>query len=107
MADAAQLEQVLINLAKNAAEATVETRAPRLEINARLVRGGRLRLEVADNGPGVPPGMESHIFTPFFTTRAQGTGVGLAVVRNLVHGMGGTVRYGKRANGGAIFILTF
>lgn len=107
MADAAQLEQVLINLAKNAAEATEATPQPRLEISARLVRGGRLQLVVADNGPGVPPGLESRIFTPFFTTRAQGTGVGLSVVRHLVHGMGGTVRHGRRASGGAAFILTF
>lgn len=105
--DAAQLEQVLVNLAKNAAEATAETAQPQLQVSARLVRGGRLRIEVADNGPGVPPGLEARIFTPFFTTRAQGSGVGLAVVRHLVHGMGGTVRVARRPAGGACFVLTF
>lgn len=105
--DAAQLEQVLINLAQNALQACAGRPAPRLSIEARLSRGARLRLTVADNGPGVAPGLESRIFTPFFTTREGGSGVGLAVVRQLVHGLGGTVRHAKRPGGGACFVLTF
>ncbi len=105
--DAAQLEQVLINLAQNALQACAGRPSPRLGIEARLSRGARLRLTVSDNGPGVAPGLESRIFTPFFTTREGGSGVGLAVVRQLVHGLGGTVRYAKRPGGGACFVLTF
>lgn len=105
--DAAQLEQVLINLAQNALQACAGRPAPRLNIEARLSRGARLRLTVADNGPGVAPGLEQRIFTPFFTTREGGSGVGLAVVRQLVHGLGGTVRHAKRPGGGACFVLTF
>ena len=105
--DAAQLEQVLINLAQNALQACAGRPAPQLHIEARLSRGARLRLTVADNGPGVPPGLESRIFTPFFTTRDGGSGVGLAVVRQLVHGLGGTVRHAKRPGGGACFVVTF
>jgi signal transduction histidine kinase len=105
--DAAQLEQVLINLAQNALQACAGRPAPQLTLEARLGRGARLRLTVADNGPGVPPGLESQIFTPFFSTRAGGSGVGLAVVRQLVHGLGGTVRHARRPGGGACFVLTF
>ncbi|MFG6463315.1 sensor histidine kinase [Roseateles sp. DXS20W] len=105
--DAAQLEQVLINLAQNALQACAGRPSPQLLIEARLSRGARLRLTVADNGPGVPPGLEQRIFTPFFTTRDGGSGVGLAVVRQLVHGLGGTVRHAKRPGGGACFVLTF
>ena len=105
--DAAQLEQVLINLAQNALQACAGRPSPRLHIEARLSRGARLRLTVSDNGPGVTPGLEQRIFTPFFTTREGGSGVGLAVVRQLVHGLGGTVRYAKRPGGGACFVLTF
>ncbi|MFT7776128.1 sensor histidine kinase [Roseateles sp.] len=105
--DAAQLEQVLINLTQNALQACTGRPAPALRIEARLSRGARLRLEVADNGPGVAPGLEGHIFTPFFTTREGGSGVGLAVVRQLVHGLGGTVRHARRPGGGACFVLTF
>jgi len=105
--DAAQLEQVLINLAQNALQACAGRPSPSLGIEAALSRGARLRLTVADNGPGVAPGLESRIFTPFFTTREGGSGVGLAVVRQLVHGLGGTVRHAKRPGGGACFVLTF
>jgi C4-dicarboxylate-specific signal transduction histidine kinase len=107
MADAGQLEQALLNLIQNAADATVELAEPALAVTARLVRGSRLAIEVSDNGPGVEPGLEARIFTPFFTTRKNGLGVGLALVRNLIHGMGGTVRYSKRVSGGACFVLTF
>jgi signal transduction histidine kinase len=108
--DAAQLEQVLINLAQNALQACAgrpQGEPPRLQIEALLGRGSRLRLTVADNGPGVPAGLEGRIFTPFFTTREGGSGIGLAVVRQLVHGLGGTVRHAKRPGGGACFVLTF
>jgi C4-dicarboxylate-specific signal transduction histidine kinase len=105
--DAAQLEQVLINLAQNALQACAGRPAPQLLLQAHLSRGARLRLTVADNGPGVPPGLESRIFTPFFSTRQGGSGVGLAVVRQLVHGLGGTVRHARRPGGGACFVLTF
>lgn len=115
MADPGQLEQALLNLIKNAAQATAQVSQPTLAVRAKLVRGGRLRIEVCDNGPGVPSGMENTIFLPFFSTRsaarpgtdAIGQGIGLAVVRNLVHGMGGSVRYVKAVGGGAIFVLTF
>lgn len=105
--DAAQLEQVLINLAQNACQACAGRPGPQLSIEARLSRGARLRLTVLDNGPGVAPGLESRIFTPFFSTREGGSGVGLAVVRQLVHGLGGTVRHARRPGGGACFVLTF
>jgi signal transduction histidine kinase len=72
-----------------------------------LARGGRLRITVADNGPGVPEGLEQQIFTPFFSTRPGGSGIGLAVVRQLLQGLGGTVRYAKRPGGGACFVVAF
>jgi signal transduction histidine kinase len=118
MADAGQLEQALLNLLKNAAEATADIAQPSVSVQARLVRGGRLVLEVRDNGPGVPPGLERDIFLPFFSARVaastqgaadarEARGIGLAVVRSLVHGMGGTVRCVKSVRGGAAFVLSF
>lgn len=71
------------------------------------MRGGRLRIEVQDNAPGVPDELVAHIFTPFFTTKEQGGGIGLARGRQLVHGNGGTVRYAKSVQGGARFVLAF
>jgi C4-dicarboxylate-specific signal transduction histidine kinase len=107
MADPGQLEQALINLVKNAAEATAATPQPQLMVSARLSRGGRLRIEVADNGPGVPEDMAAHIFTPFFSSKKQGRGIGLAMVRHLVHANAGMVRYAKPVGEGARFIITF
>jgi signal transduction histidine kinase len=107
MADAGQLEQALLNLLHNAAQATAATSDPQVSVTARLVRGGRLAIAVRDNGPGVPHGIEQDIFMPFFTTREHGTGIGLAVVRNLVQGMGGSLRHVKPASGGASFVLSF
>jgi signal transduction histidine kinase len=90
--DPGQLAQALINLLQNAAEACA---------------GGRLMLEVHDNGPGVPEELIAHIFTPFFSTKTKGSGIGLAMVRQLIHGNGGTVRYVKSAGGGGRFVVTF
>lgn len=105
MVDPGQLEQVLINLLKNAFEATGP--GGRARVGARLARGARLRIEVDDDGPGVPDALVAHIFTPFFTTRKLGGGIGLAMVRQLVHGNGGTVRYARPVSRGARFVITF
>ena len=119
MADPGQSEQALLNLLLNAAEATAGTaEVPRVSLSARLVRGGRLLLTVRDNGPGVPAGLERDIFLPFFSARAapafapastpkEARGIGLTVVRSLVHGMGGTVRCVKTVRGGASFVISF
>lgn len=107
MIDPGQLEQAIINLIKNAEEATTKVTNPSISVHARLTRGSRLRIEISDNGPGVPNDLIPHIFTPFFTTKAKGNGIGLAMVRQLVHSNGGTVRYVKMTNAGAKFVLTF
>jgi signal transduction histidine kinase len=109
MADPGQLEQALINLLKNAFEATAGNgeKPGHAWVAARLVRGARLRIEVSDDGPGVPEGLAGHIFTPFFTTKKQGGGIGLAMVRHLVHGNGGTVRHARSVGQGARFVITF
>ena len=105
MADPGQLEQALINLLKNAFEATQA--GGRARVDARLVRGSRLRIEVADDGAGVPEESVPHIFTPFYTTKKQGGGIGLAMVRHLVHENGGTVRYARSVGKGARFVISF
>ncbi len=107
VADPGQLEQALINLLKNAFEATGGMHQPGARVSARLVRGARLRIEVSDDGPGVPSELVAHIFTPFFTTKKQGGGIGLAMVRHLVHENGGTVRYARPIGNGARFVISF
>ena len=106
-ADEGQLEQALLALIANAAQATADLAAPRLWVQARQGRGGRLQIGVRDNGAGVPPGLERQIFLPFFSAREGGQGIGLTVVRQLVNGMGGRVRHVRPIEGGAAFVLVF
>ena len=107
MADEGQLEQALLALLTNAEQAVEGRPEPQLWVSARQGRGSRLMLSVRDNGPGVPPGLERQIFLPFFSAREGGQGIGLTVVRQLVHGMGGRVRYVRPLEGGAGFVLLF
>jgi len=106
-ADEGQLEQALLALLTNAEQATAEHTQPRLWVQARQGRGGRLQISVRDNGPGVPAGLEREIFLPFFSAREGGQGIGLTVVRQLVHGMGGRVRHVRPIEGGAAFVMSF
>lgn len=107
MADEGQLEQVLLALIKNAEQATADRDAPRLWVDARQSRSGRLHISVRDNGPGVPAGLERQIFLPFFSAREGGQGIGLTVVRQLMFGMRGRVRHVRSMEGGATFVLIF
>jgi signal transduction histidine kinase len=106
-ADEGQLEQALLALFHNAEQATMDLATPRMWVQARQGRGGRLQITVRDNGPGVPPGLERKIFLPFFSAREGGQGIGLTVVRQLVYGMGGRVRHVRPLEGGAAFVLSF
>ncbi|MDB5215562.1 MAG: Nitrogen regulation protein NtrY [Myxococcaceae bacterium] len=62
-------------------------------------------VETTDDGEGVPPDARDRLFTPFFTTRAAGTGLGLALVKRIVEAHGGTVAYESPEDGGASFVL--
>lgn len=105
--DPGQFEQAMINLLANAADATAGGSGPLVRVTARQHRGGRVQIDVWDNGPGIPDELAAQIFVPFFSTKERGSGVGLAVVRQLLHGNGGAVRYVKPVRGGAQFSVTF
>jgi PAS domain S-box-containing protein len=109
-ADPHQLHQVVVNLVTNAHQAMRETPPPRrISVTSRLDPGStRVRLEVADTGPGIPPAIQARIFEPFFTTKPPGlgTGLGLALCRGIVEEHGGSITLGDRPVGGAIFLIT-
>lgn len=106
-ADPGLLEQVLINLLTNAEQALEARDRPAVALSARLNRRGHVLIEVADNGPGIPAEMAKKIFVPFFTTRRGGTGVGLALTRQIIAAHGGSITAAASALGGARFTLIF
>lgn len=106
-ADPDMLEQVLLNLLKNAEQALAGRDAPRVEMSASLNRNGHVSLVVADNGPGIDEEIAAKIFVPFFTTKREGSGVGLALTRQIMLAHGGTAVLGSSNSGGAKFTLTF
>ncbi len=106
-ADRDLLEPVLINLLRNAWQATESVNNPTVRLCGRLNRRHNVVVEVADNGPGVPANNATKIFVPFFTTRESGSGVGLALARQVMIAHGGFIRVGDNDAGGATFSLTF
>jgi signal transduction histidine kinase len=101
LCDVRLLRQALINLITNAIEAP--GREGRVRITGAKSEDGNLRLRVADDGQGISEADCARIFRPFFTTRATGTGLGLAVVQRIVEAHGGTIAHSPTPGGGATF----
>jgi signal transduction histidine kinase len=103
-----RLTQVLLNLALNAGDAMADRRGTTLALRARA-DATRIVLEIEDDGPGVSDSLRDRIFEPFVTTKdvGEGTGLGLAVCRGIVEGVGGTIALRPRADGaaGACFVV--
>jgi PAS domain S-box-containing protein len=108
--DEGLIRQALLNLARNAAEAcAIATGGGRVVVRGEIGHGDEAalqRISVCDNGPGIPPNVLPKLFRPFFTTKAKGTGLGLAVVQKIIVQHGGQVEVRNRPEGGAEFIVT-
>ncbi|MFT6269307.1 MAG: signal transduction histidine kinase [Alphaproteobacteria bacterium] len=76
-------------------------------MQAEINRRGHVVFEIADNGPGIGEDVKSKIFVPFFTTKKEGSGVGLALTRQVMNAHGGAVKVANNDTGGAIFTLIF
>ena len=106
-ADRDLLEPTLLNLLRNAWLATAEVDDPQIRMLARLNRRGHVTIVISDNGPGVPEDLARKIFVPFFTTRKGGSGVGLALARQVMIAHKGFIRLDHNEQGGARFTLIF
>jgi len=107
LADEDMLDQAMINLVSNAADAVRDSGHGRIDVRAFMDGKQRVILEVEDNGPGIDPNTAKSIFVPFFTTKQQGSGVGLALVRYIMLTHDGTALYSPGPKSGSVFRLVF
>jgi two-component system sensor kinase FixL len=105
-ADKVQIQQVLLNLLRNAIEAVADQDRRELMISTRLSADDMVEVSVADTGAGISADISAQLFQPFITTKAQGMGVGLSISRTIIEAHGGRIWTEPNPGGGAIFKFT-
>lgn len=104
-ADPELLAQALLNLLRNSFRATADVEQPLVVLSIERQPGGRFRIEVRDNGPGIPADRRDDVFLPFYTTHKGGSGVGLSFARQVALAHGGSISAGEAPEGGAAIAL--
>ncbi len=106
LADPHQLHQVFLNLVNNAHQAMMRAHGRgRLSLRSYVKEDGTVCVEVADDGPGIPPGLQQRVFEPFFTTKPDGTGLGLSIAQGIVQQHGGSITVESRPGQGCRFFV--
>jgi signal transduction histidine kinase len=103
--DKDQFRQVLVNLIQNAVESVPPERTGTVRVRATGGGASAMRIEVADDGMGMPKDVADKIFQPLFTTKTKGTGLGLAIVANIVNRHGGAVSVESEVGSGTRFLV--
>lgn len=106
MADIDALQQILSNLLDNAAQALEGHTAPEIQVSVAQ-QADKVLLSVQDNGPGIPPEIQSRIFEFYFTTKRTGTGMGLAIAKGMVESMNGQIYFTSEVGQGTVFYVAF
>jgi two-component system sensor histidine kinase DctS len=109
LADRVLLEQVLLNLTRNAIEAMQEIDRERRLLLIEAAHDeelGQVSVSVVDNGHGIPPEVAERLFSPFFSTKAEGMGMGLSICRTAIEFHGGTLTHADNPGGGTVFTFT-
>jgi PAS domain S-box-containing protein len=104
--DRTQIQQVLINLMRNAVEAMAASDRRELEVKTCLLDDESIEIAVADSGPGLSPEVADHLFEPFVSTKRNGMGLGLSICRSIVEAHGGRLYVNPGSDGGTIFRFT-
>jgi len=104
-ADMIQLEQVFINLISNARDILEEDGEDKRIVISTCERNTHILIRFEDNGKGISPENQEKIFTPFFTTKENGTGLGLYIVQDIIRNYGGTITVESEMNEGTTFIV--
>ena len=106
MADRVQIQQVLINLMRNAIEAMRDSERKQLTVRTRPIAGSRMEVEVEDTGPGISEEIAPQLFQPFVTSKPHGMGIGLSISRRIIESHGGELTVRRNAAGGATFAFS-
>lgn len=104
--DRVQIQQVLINLMRNAGEAMSACTMRELTLSTLPADDGMVAVEIADTGPGIDESVAQHLFEPFVTSKPGGMGIGLAISRRIIEAHDGTISVGRNPAGGATFRFT-
>ncbi len=106
LADKVQIQQVLLNLMRNAMEAMEDCERRELVVSASLAPDDMVEISVVDTGTGIAPEINAQLFQPFITTKRQGMGVGLSISRTIVEAHGGSIAARPNPGGGTVFSFT-
>ena len=106
LVDKVQIQQVLLNLLRNALEAMQTSARRELIVSTAPDTDGMVVVNIADTGSGISPDVASQLFQPFFTTKRQGMGIGLSISRTIIESHGGQIMVEPNPGGGTIFRLT-
>lgn len=106
-ADYEMIEQVLLNILNNAVHALANTPQPEINMIAHINERGKVIIRVADNGPGISQDVQDKIFIPFFSTKKDGSGIGLSLSRQIVRAHGGNIRVTSVPGKETVFTLRF
>jgi signal transduction histidine kinase len=101
--DKVQLQQVVLNLVMNAVEAMQSVRTRVLKVKTDQTNPGMVRVSIEDTGTGIDPANIDRVFKPFFTTKANGMGMGLVICRSIIEKHDGRIWVSPGVNGGSIF----
>jgi signal transduction histidine kinase len=105
-ADKEQISRVFINLFKNAIQAVDKGVQPVIKIDLNI-ENDKVTVYVSDNGNGIPEELREKLFRPNFTTKSSGMGLGLAIIKNIMEDIGGSIRFITETGKGTTFILEF
>ncbi len=107
IADSELIEQIVINILKNAIQAIGEQPNGKIDLSSKIDDRGHIIIQVKDNGPGIPKDVQDNIFIPFFTTKEEGSGIGLSLSRQIMRLHRGSISMQSEPNQATIFTLRF
>ena len=104
--DRVQIQQVMVNLMRNAIEAMADSRERKLHIGVNSIDDDKVEIAVSDTGAGIDQEIGDRLFDPFASTKGEGMGLGLSICRTIIEAHGGTIRAEPNPDGGTIFRIT-